>query len=167
MSSSSQKTASSSRECYDREQPWSESPRFWRWPPPMAEAEGCAGSGSPDLPAIIRPSVHPWWRGPVAVWPTWRIDDIHARCIGSGSGPLSPVTQVLVEKSRCIGWKEYRAGADARSDADNVIIICSIENFDPMGVHTGDSESPPIAPRQYRKWPPARCRTRSGRGSGS
>ncbi|MEO5356485.1 MAG: carbamoyl-phosphate synthase large subunit [Nitrospirae bacterium YQR-1] len=57
---------------------------------------------------------------------------------------LSPVTQVLVEES-VIGWKEYELEV-MRDNADNVVIICSIENFDPMGVHTGDSIT--VAPAQ-------------------
>src|SRR6266513_5010198 len=50
---------------------------------------------------------------------------------------LSPVTQVLVERS-VIGWKEFEREV-MRDGADNVVIVCSIENIDPMGVHTGDS----------------------------
>ncbi len=50
---------------------------------------------------------------------------------------LSPVGQVLVERS-IIGWKEYELEV-MRDGKDNVVIVCSIENFDPMGVHTGDS----------------------------
>ena len=57
---------------------------------------------------------------------------------------LSPKGQVLVEES-VIGWKEYELEV-MRDTADNVVIICSIENFDPMGVHTGDSIT--IAPAQ-------------------
>ncbi|MFZ3122825.1 MAG: carbamoyl-phosphate synthase large subunit [Thermodesulfovibrionales bacterium] len=57
---------------------------------------------------------------------------------------LSPVHQVLVEKS-VIGWKEYELEV-MRDMKDNVVIICSIENFDPMGVHTGDSIT--VAPAQ-------------------
>ncbi|MEC4807023.1 MAG: carbamoyl-phosphate synthase large subunit [Jaaginema sp. PMC 1079.18] len=56
----------------------------------------------------------------------------------------SPVTQILVEKS-LLGWKEYELEV-MRDLADNVVIICSIENFDPMGVHTGDSIT--VAPAQ-------------------
>ncbi|MFO0687117.1 MAG: carbamoyl-phosphate synthase large subunit [Myxococcota bacterium] len=56
----------------------------------------------------------------------------------------SPTTQILVEQS-CVGWKEYELEV-MRDQADNVVIICSIENFDPMGVHTGDSIT--IAPAQ-------------------
>ena len=56
----------------------------------------------------------------------------------------SPVSQVLVEKS-LLGWKEYELEV-MRDLADNVVIICSIENIDPMGVHTGDSIT--VAPAQ-------------------
>ncbi|MFN6234977.1 MAG: carbamoyl phosphate synthase large subunit, partial [Microcystis sp.] len=56
----------------------------------------------------------------------------------------SPTSQILVEKS-LIGWKEYELEV-MRDLADNVVIICSIENFDPMGVHTGDSIT--VAPAQ-------------------
>ncbi|NOY39648.1 MAG: carbamoyl-phosphate synthase large subunit, partial [Nitrospirae bacterium] len=57
---------------------------------------------------------------------------------------LSPVSQVLVEES-VLGWKEYELEV-MRDSKDNVVIICSIENFDPMGVHTGDSIT--VAPAQ-------------------
>ncbi len=57
---------------------------------------------------------------------------------------LSPVHEVLIEES-VLGWKEYELEL-MRDVADNVIIICSIENFDPMGVHTGDSIT--VAPAQ-------------------
>ena len=57
---------------------------------------------------------------------------------------LSPVTEVLVEES-LIGWKEFEMEV-MRDRADNCVIICSIENFDPMGVHTGDSIT--VAPTQ-------------------
>src|SRR5206468_10096839 len=56
----------------------------------------------------------------------------------------SPAGQVLVEES-VIGWKEFELEV-MRDLADNVVIICSIENFDPMGVHTGDSIT--VAPAQ-------------------
>ena len=56
----------------------------------------------------------------------------------------SPVTEVLIEES-IIGWKEYEMEVMRDLD-DNVVIICSIENFDPMGVHTGDSIT--VAPAQ-------------------
>jgi len=57
---------------------------------------------------------------------------------------LSPVGEVLIEES-VIGWKEYELEV-MRDKADNVVIICSIENLDPMGVHTGDSIT--VAPAQ-------------------
>jgi carbamoyl-phosphate synthase large subunit len=57
---------------------------------------------------------------------------------------LSPITEVLLEES-VLGWKEYEMEV-MRDCADNCVIICSIENFDPMGVHTGDSIT--VAPAQ-------------------
>src|ERR1700727_4087360 len=57
---------------------------------------------------------------------------------------LSPVSEILVEES-LLGWKEYEMEV-MRDKADNCVIICSIENFDPMGVHTGDSIT--VAPAQ-------------------
>ena len=50
---------------------------------------------------------------------------------------FSPIHEVLIDKA-VLGWKEYELEL-LRDDNDNVIIICSIENFDPMGIHTGDS----------------------------
>ena len=57
---------------------------------------------------------------------------------------LSPINQVLVEES-VIGWKEYELEV-MRDNKDNVVIVCPIENLDPMGVHTGDSVT--VAPAQ-------------------
>ena len=72
----------------------------------------------------------------------------------AGTGlAASPVTEVLIEES-ILGWKEYELEV-MRDKADNVVIICSIENFDPMGVHTGDSVT--VAPamtltdREYQR----------------
>jgi len=56
----------------------------------------------------------------------------------------SPIHEVLIEES-ILGWKEFELEV-MRDLADNVVIICSIENFDPMGVHTGDSIT--VAPAQ-------------------
>src|SRR5213075_1420273 len=56
----------------------------------------------------------------------------------------SPIQEVLIEES-ILGWKEFELEV-MRDLADNVVIICSIENFDPMGVHTGDSIT--VAPAQ-------------------
>ncbi len=57
---------------------------------------------------------------------------------------LSPINQVLVEES-VVGWKEYELEV-MRDNKDNVVIVCSIENIDPMGIHTGDSVT--VAPAQ-------------------
>src|SRR5439155_24631211 len=57
---------------------------------------------------------------------------------------LSPVAEILIEES-LLGWKEFEMEV-MRDRADNCVIICSIENFDPMGVHTGDSIT--VAPAQ-------------------
>ena len=57
---------------------------------------------------------------------------------------LSPVSEVLIEES-LLGWKEYEMEV-MRDCADNCVVICSIENLDPMGVHTGDSIT--VAPAQ-------------------
>ena len=68
----------------------------------------------------------------------------------------SPTTEVLIEES-VLGWKEYEMEV-VRDKADNCIIICSIENIDPMGVHTGDSIT--VAPaltltdKEYQIMPP-------------
>ncbi len=63
-------------------------------------------------------------------------DDELRRIAGSGL-TASPTTEVLIEES-VLGWKEYELEV-MRDKADNVVIVCSIENLDPMGVHTGDS----------------------------
>ena len=57
---------------------------------------------------------------------------------------LSPVNEVLIEES-LVGWKEFEMEV-MRDRADNCVVVCSIENFDPMGVHTGDSIT--VAPVQ-------------------
>ncbi|MEO0601324.1 MAG: carbamoyl-phosphate synthase large subunit [Myxococcota bacterium] len=84
------------------------------------------------LPAIIRPS---FTLGGAGGGIAWNVEEF--RAIVSEGLSLSPVTQVLVERS-LLGWKEFEVEV-MRDLADNVIIICSIENFDPMGIHTGDS----------------------------
>jgi carbamoyl-phosphate synthase large subunit len=91
------------------------------------------------LPAIIRPSFTLGGAGGGVVWNM----DEYRRIVAEGLD-ASPVTQVLIEKS-LLGWKEYELEV-MRDMADNVIIICSIENLDPMGIHTGDSIT--VAPAQ-------------------
>ncbi|MDP3895317.1 MAG: carbamoyl-phosphate synthase large subunit, partial [Mesorhizobium sp.] len=84
------------------------------------------------LPAIIRPSFTMGGTGGGIAYNRAEFFDI----IGSGLD-ASPTTEVLIEES-VLGWKEYEMEV-VRDTADNCIIICSIENIDPMGVHTGDS----------------------------
>ena len=64
--------------------------------------------------------------------------------MAQGGIEASPVSEILVEES-LIGWKEYETEV-MRDKADNCVIVCSIENLDPMGVHTGDSIT--VAPIQ-------------------
>ncbi len=84
------------------------------------------------LPAIIRPSFTMGGTGGGIAYNRAEFFDI----IASGLD-ASPTTEVLIEES-VLGWKEYEMEV-VRDRADNCIIICSIENIDPMGVHTGDS----------------------------
>ncbi|PWV97658.1 carbamoyl-phosphate synthase large subunit [Hoeflea marina] len=84
------------------------------------------------LPAIIRPSFTMGGTGGGIAYNRSEFYDI----IESGLD-ASPTTEVLIEES-VLGWKEYEMEV-VRDTADNCIIICSIENIDPMGVHTGDS----------------------------
>jgi len=84
------------------------------------------------LPAIIRPSFTLGGTGGGIAYNRAEFFDIVAYGLDA-----SPTTEVLVEES-VLGWKEYEMEV-VRDRADNCIIICSIENVDPMGVHTGDS----------------------------
>ena len=84
------------------------------------------------LPAIIRPS---FTLGGTGGGIAYNRDEFVQ--IVSGGLEASPTTEVLIEES-VLGWKEYEMEV-VRDRADNAIIICSIENVDPMGVHTGDS----------------------------
>jgi len=84
------------------------------------------------LPAIIRPSFTLGGQGGGIAY---NREEFHQIVLGGLR--LSPVGQVLVEES-VLGWKEYEMEV-VRDSADNCIIICSIENIDPMGIHTGDS----------------------------
>ena len=83
-------------------------------------------------PVVVRPSFTMGGSGSGLAFDE---DDLH-RIAGSGLA-LSPTTEVLLEES-ILGWKEYELEV-MRDTADNVVIVCSIENLDPMGVHTGDS----------------------------
>ena len=91
------------------------------------------------LPCVVRPSFTMGGSGSAIAY---NRDDFDA-LVRNGL-VQSPVTEVLLEES-IIGWKEYEMEVMRDMD-DNVVIICSIENFDPMGVHTGDSIT--VAPAQ-------------------
>ena len=84
------------------------------------------------LPAIIRPSFTLGGEGGGIAYNKEEFIEIVTNGL-----KLSPTTEVLIEES-LLGWKEYEMEV-VRDNADNCIIICSIENVDPMGVHTGDS----------------------------
>ena len=84
------------------------------------------------LPAVIRPS---FTMGGTGGGIAYNVEEF--REIVTSGLYNSPVTEVLIEES-VLGWKEYEMEV-VRDKADNCIIICSIENIDPMGVHTGDS----------------------------
>ena len=91
------------------------------------------------FPAIIRPA---FTLGGTGGGIAYNIEEFE-KMVGAGLA-LSPISEVLVEES-VIGWKEFELEV-MRDGADNVVIICSIENLDPMGVHTGDSIT--VAPSQ-------------------
>lgn len=90
-------------------------------------------------PVIIRPSFTLGGTGGGIAYNLEEFEEITAEGL-----KLSPTTEVLLEES-LLGWKEYEMEV-VRDKADNCIIICSIENLDPMGVHTGDSIT--VAPAQ-------------------
>jgi carbamoyl-phosphate synthase large subunit len=85
-----------------------------------------------QLPSIIRPSLTLGGLGGGVAYNVEEFREIVERGLSA-----SPITEILVEES-IIGWKEFEMEV-VRDKADNCIIICSIENIDPMGVHTGDS----------------------------
>ena len=91
------------------------------------------------LPAVIRPSFTLGGTGGGVAYNMEEFEDVLARGL-----ELSPVHEVLIEES-VLGWKEYELEV-MRDHADNFVVICSIENFDPMGIHTGDSVT--VAPAQ-------------------
>lgn len=90
-------------------------------------------------PAIIRPAFTLGGTGGGVAFNPEEFEEIV-----KGGLAASPISQVLIEES-ILGWKEYELEV-MRDLNDNVVIICSIENFDPMGVHTGDSIT--VAPAQ-------------------
>jgi carbamoyl-phosphate synthase large subunit len=99
-------------------------------------AEQTGGNG---FPAVIRPSFTLGGTGGGIAYNPEEFDEICKRGLD-----LSPTRELLIEES-LIGWKEYEMEV-VRDRADNCIIVCSIENLDPMGIHTGDSIT--VAPAQ-------------------
>jgi carbamoyl-phosphate synthase large subunit len=95
-------------------------------------AEARTALAEVGLPAVIRPSFTLGGTGGGIAYNKTEFERIVA-----GGLEASPTTEVLIEES-VLGWKEYEMEV-VRDSADNCIIICSIENVDPMGVHTGDS----------------------------
>jgi carbamoyl-phosphate synthase large subunit len=110
--------------------------------------ECLAAADDLGYPMVVRPS---FTMGGTGSGMAYDADDLH-QIAGAGLD-ASPTTEVLLEES-ILGWKEYELEV-MRDQADNVVIVCSIENLDPMGVHTGDSIT--VAPamtltdREYQK----------------
>ena len=101
--------------------------------------DGLEFSGVLGFPVVIRPSFTLGGSGGGIAYNREELMEILSRGLD-----LSPVHECLLEES-VLGWKEYELEV-VRDLKDNVVIICSIENFDPMGVHTGDSIT--VAPAQ-------------------
>ncbi|HVE99064.1 MAG TPA: carbamoyl-phosphate synthase large subunit, partial [Mycobacteriales bacterium] len=111
--------------------------------------EGCLEAVAElGYPVVVRPSYTMGGAGGGIAY-----DEADLRRIAGHGLQLSPTSEVLVEES-VLGWKEYELEL-MRDTADNVVVICSIENLDPMGVHTGDSVT--VAPamtltdREYQR----------------
>jgi len=98
-----------------------------------------AETGGTGFPAVIRPSFTLGGTGGGIAYNPQEFEEICKRGLD-----LSPTKELLIEES-LIGWKEYEMEV-VRDRADNCIIVCSIENLDPMGIHTGDSIT--VAPAQ-------------------
>jgi len=96
-------------------------------------------AGELGFPLVVRPS---FTLGGAGGGAAYNVEEFE-RIVAAGL-ELSPIGEVLVEES-VLGWKEYELEL-MRDLADNVVVICSIENVDPMGVHTGDSIT--VAPAQ-------------------
>src|SRR5437763_3489969 len=92
-----------------------------------------------SFPLIIRPAFTLGGSGGGIAYNPDDLNEIAGRGLA-----MSPVTEVLIEES-LVGWKEFEMEV-MRDRADNCVVVCSIENFDPMGVHTGDSIT--VAPVQ-------------------
>ncbi|MGI9307646.1 MAG: carbamoyl-phosphate synthase large subunit, partial [Gammaproteobacteria bacterium] len=101
--------------------------------------EALEGQAEIGFPTIIRPSFTMGGSGGGIAYNREEFEEIVTRGLD-----LSPTTEVLLEES-LLGWKEFEMEV-VRDSRDNCIIICSIENLDPMGIHTGDSIT--VAPAQ-------------------
>ncbi len=101
--------------------------------------DGLEFAGEVGYPVVLRPSFTLGGSGGGIAYNREEMQNLLARAL-----EISPVHEVLVEES-VLGWKEYELEV-MRDLSDNCIIVCSIENFDPMGVHTGDSIT--VAPAQ-------------------
>jgi len=95
-------------------------------------ADGLAAVGETGFPAIIRPSYTLGGTGGGVAYNRAEFEELVERAL-----ELSPLHTTLIERS-VLGWKEFELEV-MRDRRDNVVIVCSIENLDPMGVHTGDS----------------------------
>ena len=96
-------------------------------------------TGTSGYPIVIRPSFTLGGTGGGIAYNREEFEEICKRGLD-----LSPTNELLIEES-LLGWKEYEMEV-VRDKADNCIIVCSIENLDPMGIHTGDSIT--VAPAQ-------------------
>ena len=105
----------------------------------MSVKEGMDAIEQIGFPAILRPAYTLGGTGGGIAYNQEEFTELLDKGI-----KLSPVSQVLIEES-ALGWKEYELEV-MRDKKDNVVIVCSIENFDPMGIHTGDSIT--VAPAQ-------------------
>ena len=94
--------------------------------------ECLAAADELSYPVVVRPSFTMGGLGSGFAY-----DEADLRRIAGAGLQYSPTTEVLLEES-ILGWKEYELEV-MRDTADNVVVVCSIENFDPVGVHTGDS----------------------------
>ena len=101
--------------------------------------EACAVGEAVGYPVIIRPSFILGGGGTGFAHDSQEMREVAAHGLDA-----SPVGEILVEQS-VLGWKEYELEL-MRDHSDNVVVVCSIENVDPMGVHTGDSIT--VAPQQ-------------------
>jgi carbamoyl-phosphate synthase large subunit len=115
------------------EQDWTASERTRREEHRLsAQLQALKASGVTGLPAIVRPSFTLAGTGGGIAYTLEELYDLVL-----GGVDASPTNEVLIEQS-VLGWKEFEMEV-VRDRADNCIIVCSIENIDPMGVHTGDS----------------------------